>query len=151
MLAFLISTVSVLASLGWPSFASFRAIESFDKTDDVQWLTYWVVYSFLSSLEFFVHGFLAQVPLYRTAKLLFILWLVLPQFNGAAYLYEEVVKPTLEKYGPQLERMGLGPKPGSVDKLGPISSHDVQHLRQLVDQHGMKALGQVMNDFYTGK
>lgn len=42
-----------IITLPYPIYASFKAIESDDKTDDTQWLTYWVVYSTFSVIESF--------------------------------------------------------------------------------------------------
>ncbi|KAJ8304813.1 hypothetical protein KUTeg_018396 [Tegillarca granosa] len=48
----------------YPAYASVKAIESTSKDDDTQWLTYWVVYSFFSLLEFFTDIFLFWIPFY---------------------------------------------------------------------------------------
>ena len=45
-----------------------KAIESTQKDDDTQWLTYWVVYSAFSILEFFSDIFLSWFPLYFLFK-----------------------------------------------------------------------------------
>ena len=45
-----------------------KAIESNDKDDDTQWLTYWVVYSTFSIGEFFSDIFLSWFPLYFLFK-----------------------------------------------------------------------------------
>ena len=37
----------------WPAYASFKAIETKEEGYDTQWLTYWVVYSFLNIIENF--------------------------------------------------------------------------------------------------
>lgn len=43
-----LSRVAVaLVGLAYPSYLSFKAVESPAKTDDVQWLTYWTVYAFM--------------------------------------------------------------------------------------------------------
>jgi len=53
----------------WFSFEySVKAIESVNKEDDTQWLTYWVVYSVFSLAEFFTDIFLSWIPLYWFLK-----------------------------------------------------------------------------------
>ena len=47
---------------------SVKAIESVNKDDDTQWLTYWVVYSVFSLGEFFTDILLSWIPLYWFLK-----------------------------------------------------------------------------------
>ena len=47
------SPVSNLIGWGLPAYLSFKAIESPGVQDDVQWLTYWVVFGFFNFLESF--------------------------------------------------------------------------------------------------
>lgn len=44
-----------------------------------------------------------RVPYYYPVKLVFFLWLQLPQFRGAGVLYNQYIKPVLEKYKPKIE------------------------------------------------
>ena len=70
--------------IGWglPAFLSFRAIESPGVQDDVQWLTYWVVFGFLNFVETFaLRLVLYYLPFYFAFKTVFLLWLQLPQFR----------------------------------------------------------------------
>lgn len=47
---------------------SIKAIESPNKDDDTQWLTYWVVYGVFSIVEFFSDIFLSWFPFYYMLK-----------------------------------------------------------------------------------
>ena len=47
---------------------SCKAIDSVEKDDDTQWLTYWVVYAVFSILEYFTDIILSWVPFYFLAK-----------------------------------------------------------------------------------
>lgn len=70
--------------VGWalPAYLSFRAIESPGVQDDVQWLTYWVVFGFFNFLESFaLNVVLYYFPWYFAFKTIFVLWLQLPQFR----------------------------------------------------------------------
>ena len=51
-----------------------KAIESPNKDDDTQWLTYWVVYGVFSIAEFFSDFFLSWLPFYYMLK---VRWLSL--------------------------------------------------------------------------
>uniref|UniRef100_A0A0D9YEG9 HVA22-like protein n=1 Tax=Oryza glumipatula TaxID=40148 RepID=A0A0D9YEG9_9ORYZ len=76
----------------YPLYASMRAIESPSTLDDQQWLTYWVLYSLITLFELSCWKVLQWFPLWPYMKLLFCCWLVLPIFNGAAYIYETHVR-----------------------------------------------------------
>ncbi|KAG6899229.1 hypothetical protein C0993_012099 [Termitomyces sp. T159_Od127] len=99
------SLAAVVSNLvGWalPAYLSFKAIESPAPQDDVQWLTYWVVFGFLSFLESFASSLvLYYIPWYYTFKTLFIIWLQLPAFRGAQTTYFTVIKPILANVSSQ--------------------------------------------------
>lgn len=50
-----------------------KAIESPNKDDDTQWLTYWVVYGVFSIAEFFSDLFLSWFPFYYMLKVCWLL------------------------------------------------------------------------------
>jgi receptor expression-enhancing protein 5/6 len=81
----------------YPAFKSFQAIESKVKRDDTQWLVYWIVYSFFSIIEVFTDFLLYWIPFYFTFKLAFLLWAMLPQTNGAKFLYDTFLEDFLKK------------------------------------------------------
>ncbi|CAM8890958.1 hypothetical protein QQ045_025499 [Rhodiola kirilowii] len=76
----------------YPLYASMRAIESPSTLDDQQWLTYWVLYSLITLFELSFHKILFWLPFWPFVKLTFCVWLVLPIFNGAAYIYENYAR-----------------------------------------------------------
>ncbi|XP_072967231.1 HVA22-like protein f [Typha angustifolia] len=76
----------------YPLYASMRAIESPTPLDDQQWLTYWMLYSFITLFELSCWTVLQWFPLWPYMKLVFCCWLVLPMFNGAAYIHEHIVR-----------------------------------------------------------
>ncbi|KAF6357479.1 receptor accessory protein 5 [Rhinolophus ferrumequinum] len=57
-----------LIGFGYPAYVSIKAIESPNKEDDTQWLTYWVVYGVFSIAEFFSDLFLSWIPFYYMLK-----------------------------------------------------------------------------------
>ncbi|KAK9727355.1 ER membrane protein DP1/Yop1 [Basidiobolus ranarum] len=97
---------SLLTNLvGWvyPAYASFKAIESHTKEDDTQWLTYWTVYGFVNVLEYFSDALLYWIPFYYLFKLGALLWLLLPQFKGAEYVYKSFLRPLLLQHESRLD------------------------------------------------
>ncbi|XP_066537891.1 receptor expression-enhancing protein 6-like [Hoplias malabaricus] len=83
-----------LIGFAYPAYASVKAIESRNKEDDTQWLTYWVVYGLFSVAEFFSDIFLFWFPFYYAGKCVFLLWCMAPvSWNGSQVLYTRVVRP----------------------------------------------------------
>merc|ERR1719389_1540143 len=76
---------------------SLEAIENKVRGDDTQWLIYWVVYAFFSTIEVFTGFILYWIPFYFAFKLAFLLWAMLPQTRGAKFLYDSFLKDFLKK------------------------------------------------------
>lgn len=97
VLSFLVSRpLSVICGFVYPAYCSFKALETQDTTeDDKQWLMYWTIFGLFTFCEFFLDWFFFLLPFYYELKLAFILWLQLPQFRGAKYLYLAYIKPIL--------------------------------------------------------
>lgn len=83
-----------VVSLVYPLYASIRAIETKSPQDDKQWLTYWILYSMITLFELTFAKLIEWLPIWSYAKLILTCWLVIPYFNGAAYVYEYYVRPT---------------------------------------------------------
>ena len=81
----------------YPAFKTFQAVESKNRSEDTQWLIYWVVYASFSVLEVFVDFLLYWIPFWYAFKLAFLLWAMLPQTKGAKFLYESFLKDFLKK------------------------------------------------------
>ncbi|KAG0209009.1 ER membrane protein DP1/Yop1 [Mortierella sp. GBA30] len=91
--------------LGWvyPAYRSFKALETPEKEDDKQWLTYWTVYGFVSILESFTDILLYWFPFYFFLKTVFLLWLMIPSFNGAAVVYSRILRPFLVQHKNEID------------------------------------------------
>lgn len=73
--------------IGWalPAYLSFKALEHPTPQDDVQWLTYWVLFGFFNFAESIALGLiLFYVPWYYALKTIFVLWLQLPNVRVRA-------------------------------------------------------------------
>ncbi|KAG4137147.1 hypothetical protein ERO13_D07G053900v2 [Gossypium hirsutum] len=99
----LLSNLHALAGpvvmLLYPLYASVIAIETPGKEDDEQWLAYWILYSLLTLTEMVLQSALEWIPIWYTVKLVFMAWMVLPQFRGAAFIYERFVRDQIKKQG----------------------------------------------------
>ncbi|RZC13432.1 HVA22-like protein e [Glycine soja] len=89
---------SPVTTLLYPLYASVVAIEGPNRLDEKQWLAYWIIYSFFTLVEIVLQPFLEWIPFWCDVKLYLVLWLILPHFKGAAFLYERFVRPHVRMY-----------------------------------------------------
>jgi receptor expression-enhancing protein 5/6 len=80
-----------------PGYYSLEALFSSSKVDDTQWLTYWVVFGFLTVFESLINA-VYWFPFYYTFKLLFTLWLALPQTGGAQLVFRSFFQPVFARH-----------------------------------------------------
>ncbi|KAM3375609.1 putative protein isoform X1 [Capsicum galapagoense] len=80
-------------ALGYPLCASIRAIETGSKYHMRKLVTYWTIFSFISLFEHLFEKLIQWIPLWPHIKLITICWLAIPQFNGACYLYQILIRP----------------------------------------------------------
>ncbi|CAA2988327.1 HVA22 a [Olea europaea subsp. europaea] len=80
-------------ALGYPLCASVRAIESGSKYHMRKLVIYWTLFSLISLFELAFIKLIEWIPLWSFIKFIAICWLVLPQFDGACYVYQRLVNP----------------------------------------------------------
>ncbi|KAL7951548.1 TB2/DP1, HVA22 family domain-containing protein [Trichoderma barbatum] len=95
--------LSSIASFLFPIFASYKALKTSDPAQLTPWLMYWVVFSCCLLVESWVYFILAWVPFYGYIRLLFFLYLILPQTQGARVLYEQHIHPFLRENESQID------------------------------------------------
>ncbi|KAH1092333.1 hypothetical protein J1N35_019590 [Gossypium stocksii] len=124
----------------YPLYASIRAIESPSMVDDQQWLTYWIIYSFITLFELSFWRILAWVPLWPYMKLVLCMWLVLPIFNGAAYIYEKHIRKYIRFGG----FVGSNYSEDQKKILQMISLDARKYVAEYVDKHGWPAFERII-------
>ncbi|MDI1491706.1 MAG: ER membrane protein DP1/Yop1 [Ramalina farinacea] len=80
-----------------PGYYSMDALFSSSKSDDTQWLTYWVVYAFLTVFESAVKA-VYWFPFYYTFKFVLVLWMALPQTGGAQIVFRSLIQPVFGRF-----------------------------------------------------
>jgi len=99
-----------------PAYYSLDALFTSTKTDDTQWLTYWVVFAFFTVLESLIN-IVYWFPFYFTFKFVFLLWLSLPVFRGADIIFNSFLAPMLSRYFTKgSTASGLRAKADHIDK-----------------------------------
>jgi receptor expression-enhancing protein 5/6 len=93
------STLCSIVGFLYPAYQTLLAIENKNKGDDIQWIVYWVLFSFFSLIETFQDFILYWIPFYYAFKLALLLWAFLPQTRGAKFLYDNFLRDFLKKTG----------------------------------------------------
>jgi len=104
--------ITDLVSFIYPAYMSFKAIDSTNPVDNTQWLTYWVVFSFVSIIENVADFLVDFIPFYFFIKVGFFVWLYHPKFLGAGLVYSSAIKPFVIPY---VERIGKSKPAKKVD------------------------------------
>ena len=88
----------------YPCYQSIKAIESKNGDDDKTWLAFWLVYSFSFLWEATVGGMMERIiPLYNVWRMLYFVYLIMPQTRGALVIYYAILSPILQRNKPYLE------------------------------------------------
>ncbi|KAH9972538.1 TB2/DP1, HVA22 family-domain-containing protein [Lactifluus volemus] len=97
--------VSCLVAFLYPGYASFKTLSQrpASEQDLERWLMYWSVLACVVGLEYLAEWLISWIPFYYLFKMLFLLYLALPQTQGASYLYLTHLEPTLRAHEQQID------------------------------------------------
>ena len=87
--------ITDLLGFVYPAYMSFQSMEASKggvSEGATQWLTYWVVFSFITVLESVIPSLGRWIPMYYYNKAFLIVWLYHPQSSGAEIVYNQVVR-----------------------------------------------------------
>ncbi|KAL6875289.1 TB2/DP1, HVA22 family domain-containing protein [Trichoderma novae-zelandiae] len=126
--------LSSIASFLFPIFASYKALKTSDPAQLTPWLMYWVVFSCCLLVESWVYFILAWVPFYGYIRLLFFLYLILPQTQGARVLYEQHVHPFLRENEAQIDDF-------IASAHERLKAAGIDYLRKAIDYLKVNVLG----------
>lgn len=81
---------------------------------------------------------ICRIPIWYDVKLLVAAWLVLPQFKGAAYLYERFVRDHIRKYVTEKEQHRVqhhpeNPNPKLLQQVNKKSPTGAKSKKKFVD------------------
>src|SRR5690606_4015763 len=89
-IGFLERFITNLVGTVYPAFWTMKSIES-RKDDDKQWLTYWVVFACFTIIDMFSGFILRFIPFYFFIKIIFLIWLFMPNSQGCHIIYHLLV------------------------------------------------------------
>jgi receptor expression-enhancing protein 5/6 len=123
----------------YPAYASVKAIESKEKDDDTKWLTYWVVYSAFSLVEFFTDIFLFWIPFYWLLKCIFLCYCMVPfPWNGSLTIYNRFIRPFILKHEKQVDK--------ALDKARGVASEVLHEAESSARDAGAAAIQRQIAD-----
>jgi len=106
MIFFLTSRiVSSIVAFLYPGYASYKTLSKRPASEEEleRWLMYWSVLGCLLGFEYLAEWLVSWVPFYYPIKTLFLLYLALPQTQGASYLYVFHIQPFFHSHESQID------------------------------------------------
>ncbi|KAK2734664.1 hypothetical protein FQN57_001609 [Myotisia sp. PD_48] len=134
MFGIIADLLSSIATTLFPIFASYKALRSGDLNHLAPWLMYWVVYSIIILAESWTLFIIGWLPFYSWVRLCLLLYLVLPQTQGAKKIYLEYVEPFLQHHENEIEVFI-----GRAHERGKAAG--IQYLYKAIDLIREKVLG----------
>lgn len=107
--------LTVVISIFYPLFMSFKVLqfryrgkgkrysEEMLEQDTIQWLSYWLFYSFIINVECIMEPFIKRVRFYNFIKVVLLLLCFLPQFQLSVLIYNYITKKIYGLYGEKIE------------------------------------------------
>jgi hypothetical protein len=81
-----------------PLYLSIKSLRERHREKIRNWCKYWIIFSIFLNFENFFITYLVEIRLYFFYKVVFLLILFLPQYNGADYFYTNFLKDLFQRY-----------------------------------------------------
>ncbi|CAO3680678.1 unnamed protein product [Rhizopus microsporus] len=88
-----------------PCYATYKAIKSNQEQQFRSLLIFWVSCLSFLAIESFTDLFLSWLPLYVHLKLIFVVWLILPQTQGSNVFYYQSIQPFFDQHGHTIDNI----------------------------------------------
>ncbi|KAI9823380.1 MAG: hypothetical protein M1819_001353 [Sarea resinae] len=118
--------LSSILTILFPIFASYKALRTSDPAQLTPWLMYWVVLSCALLVESWTEWILVWLPFYPWIRLFLHTYLMLPQTQGAHYLYTTHVHPFLSQHESEIDNF-------ITNAHDRAKAAGVQYLKQAID------------------
>lgn len=133
----------------YPMYQSIKTIENNSNEDTNMWLCFWTVFGIFQTVELFIGFILRWIPYYSIVRLLFFMYLMMPQTQGAKTLYLQVFKPVLMTYKDDIQQLidNVSSKGGDVLAQGMDAAKEQMTAENILkaQQLAQKAQDEVMN------
>ena len=91
----------------YPVRCSIKELRARNKEGIQKWLEYWVVFFLFFNIETLLGNILKKIPMYLFYKVVFLLVLFLPWYNGVHYIYNSILREWFLYYEKTLYRFSL--------------------------------------------
>ncbi len=113
----------------YPAYWTMKSIQS-QNDDDKYWLTYWVVFAFFSLIDMFSGFLMKLIPFYFIMKILFLVWLFMPNTQGCYYIYYFVIIKLFKHVEKDIDE--------ATEKIGEYTKNIVNQGNELIEKNIMK-------------
>ena len=110
------SAITNFVGIIFPSYLSLRAIETLEADMEKQWITYWIIFSLFSIVDNFVWIFITYFPFYYFVKYLILVYMFLPNFQGAILIYDSIINDIFKKIEKNLDTRNMKNAIETIDK-----------------------------------
>lgn len=142
--------VCSLLTCVYPMMMSIKTIESDDNEETNMWLCFWTVFGLFQTAELFFGFVFYFIPYYSIIRILFFLYLMMPQTQGAKTLYTTVFRPTLKKYQPEIRAFieKVSEKAGDLQKEGMAAG--AKYAKEMGSAENMAKAAAMASDVQKG-
>lgn len=109
----------------YPVYWTMKSINS-ESHDDKYWLTYWVVFAFFSLVDMFSGVFLKLIPFYFILKIIFLVWLFMPNSQGCYYVYYFIIIKLFKHVEKDIDE--------ATEKIGEYTKNIVDQGNQIIEK-----------------
>lgn len=135
-LGFLERFITNIVGTIYPAYWTMKSIESKDN-DDKQWLTYWVVFASFTIIDMFSGFLLNFIPFYFFFKIVFLIWLFMPNSQGSTIIYHLLVVRVFKSFEQDIDEAG--------EKIGEYTRNIVHQGSDVIQKTKEKIVKDAVN------
>lgn len=109
----------------YPTYWTMKSIQS-QNDDDKFWLTYWVVFAFFSLVDVFSGFLMKLIPFYFILKIIFLVWLFMPNTQGCYYVYYFVIIKLFKQWEKDIDE--------ATEKIGEYTKTIVNQGNEIIEK-----------------
>ncbi|QDS75457.1 hypothetical protein FKW77_004161 [Venturia effusa] len=134
MFSLIADLLTIVTTVFFPVFASYKALRTSDPAQLTPWLMYWVVLSIVNLFENTFSFILTWIPFYSWIRFGGHIYLVLPGKQGATQIYQTYVHPFLSEYEQDID-VFISNAHERAKVMG------LQYMKQLIEWAKVNVLG----------